>query len=176
MPKEIYMISKNDIILLLTNLEDSGVDVKDNIVKVLRSSEIPLQVLKFINDNRQLDLTSFYEKLRKNYNNKKSKLYISIVKEDTDVGEVISTLASYELQAILFSKNLSDPQMFLSHARAKEVSLVLAKYFSDYDLSTCMELLRLIRTDLKACEIIGGRRGEGGEVITSPQTEKSQKL
>lgn len=152
------MISKNDLILLLTELQENGIDIGDNILSVIKSPSIPLNVVKFINDNRQLDLTSFYENLRKNYNNKKSKLYISIVKDISDPEEVITTLSSYLLQAILYSKKCSDNQMFLRHARVKEINLALAKYFTDFDLSICLELLNLIKTDLIACEIISGRR------------------
>ena len=75
------MISKNDLLLLLTELEDKGLDVSAMTQKLFSTSSIPLDVVKFINDNRQLDLTAFYENLRRNYNKKKSKLYISIVKE-----------------------------------------------------------------------------------------------
>ena len=152
------MISKNDLILLLTELQENGIDIGDNILSVIKSPSIPLDVVKFINDNRQLDLTSFYENLRKNYNNKKSKLYISIVKDISDPEEVITTLSSYLLQAILYSKKCSDNQMFLRHARVKEINLTLAKYFTDFDLSICLELLNLIKTDLIACETISGRR------------------
>ena len=75
------MITKNDCILLLTDLQDSGVDIGTNILKVITSPTVPMDVLTFINEHRQLDLTTFYEKLRKNYNNKKSKLYINLIKE-----------------------------------------------------------------------------------------------
>lgn len=154
------MISKNDIVLLLTDLQDNGVDIGNAIVDVFRSPVVPLSVLKFINDHRQLDLTSFYEQLRKNYNHKKSKLYINIVKEVEDPDEIIPTLSAYQLQVILFSKKARDPQMFLQHARARETSLVLTKYFTDFDLTTCSDLLKLIKADLLACETVSGRRVE----------------
>lgn len=152
------MISKNDVVLLLTELEDRGINIGDNIVKVLKSSTIPLSTLKFINDNRQLDLTAFYEKLRKSYNHKRSKLYISILQDVSDPSSVPATLASYALQALLFSEKVEDAQMFLRHARVKEANVVLAKYLSDFDLSRCLELLTLIRADLMACEVVAGRR------------------
>lgn len=152
------MISKNDIILLLTELEDNGIEVKDQITKVFSSPSIPLDVIKFINDNRQLDLTAFYEKLRKNYNHKKSKLYISIVKEVENPIDVITTLSSYGLQIALYAKQLEDNQLFLKHSRAREVNMVLTQYYTDYDLTNCFNLLRLIKADLIACETIIGRR------------------
>lgn len=152
------MISKQDIILLLTELEERGLDVQEQLRKTIVSSTLPLDVIKFINDNRQLDLTTFYEGLRKNYNHKKSKLYISIVKEIDNPVDIITTLSSYSLQVALYSKKAQDSQLFLKHARAKEVNAVLAKYYDTYDLTNCINLLRLIKADLIACETIAGRR------------------
>ena len=100
------MIAKNDLILLLTNLQENGIDIGNRVLEVVKSPGIPLDILKFINDNRQLELTSFYDKLRRSYNNKKSKLYISIVKDIDNPTEVITTLSSYALQAILYSKKV----------------------------------------------------------------------
>ena len=152
------MISKQDMILLLTELEEQGVDVSDQLRQAIRAVDIPLSVIKFINDRRQLDLAKFYEKLRKSYNHKKSKLYLSIVKEPEDPTEAVITLSSYGLQAALFARQAEDSEMFLKHARAREVSLVLAKYYTDYDLTGCLQLLRLIKADLMACETVAGRR------------------
>ena len=152
------MITKNDCILLLTDLQENGTDIGDSILKVIKSNNTPIDVLKFINDRRELELTTFYNKLRKSYNNKHSKLYINIVKNIDDIDGVTTTLASYALQAILFSKTSVDSQMFLRHARVREVNMALAKYFTDFDLSICLQLLKLIRADMIACETISGRR------------------
>ena len=152
------MISKNDLILLLTELEEEGVDIGDNIGRVFKSPSLPLDVIKFINSHRQLDLTAFYENIRKNYNKKKSKIYISIVKEVEDPESVLTTLSAYMLQAILYSKKAQDGEMFLRHARVKEVGAVLSQYFTTYDLTLCLKLLRLIKADLVACELIENRR------------------
>ena len=157
-PWRYNMISKNDCVLLLTDLEESGVDIGDSIIKVIKSSTIPLDVLEFINSHRELDLTAFYEKLRKSYNNKKSKLYINIIKEVEEPDAMLTTLSSYALQAILFSRKVSDSEMFLKHARVKEVNLALAKYLTDFDLALCANLIRLLKADMMACEIINKRR------------------
>jgi hypothetical protein len=58
------MIARSDVILLLTELQNKGIDVKEEMNIVLRSSSIPLEALKKINDNRSLDILKFYEKLR----------------------------------------------------------------------------------------------------------------
>ena len=146
------MISKQDCILLLTNLQDNGIDVDEQLNNLIKSKDLPISVIKFINDHRQLDLTNFYNKLRKSYNHKKSQLYGNIVKEIDKPTDVLTTLASLNLQILLFSRDVKDSQMFLKHARAKEISMVLTKYFTDYDLTSCLKLLRIIKIDLKTLE------------------------
>ena len=152
------MIAKNDVLLLLSDLKDAGVSTTDAVNRLLSSRDVPIDVLQFINEHRQLDLVKFYEKLRKSYNNKHSKLYVSIIKGVEGSEDVLTTLSSLNLQILLFSKNVSDRQMFLKHARAKEINLVLTKYFTDYDLTSCVKLLRLIRADIIASEVINERR------------------
>lgn len=152
------MITKNDLLLLLSDISRKGVDTSKVTSELISSREVPLSVIQFVNDNRQLDLTAFYEKLRKSYNNKHSKLYISILKEITDPELVLTTLSSLLLQIFIFSKNVSDKNMFFKHSRANEISYVLNKYFVDYDLTNCLKLLRLIKTDLLAIEVVNRRR------------------
>ena len=150
------MIGKNDLLLLLADLEDKGIDTKRQSLQVLRSDEIDLGVLKFINDNRQMDLSRFYEKLRKSYNEKKSKLYVSIVKEIEDPTDVLTTLASMNLQILLFLKTVpdKDKKMFIKFSRAEEIVQVLENYYRTYDITNCIRLLRVIKSDLKALESI----------------------
>ncbi len=152
------MIAKTDLLLLLSDLESQGIDVSRQVNELYSTPGISLEVLKFINAHRQLDLTAFYDNLRKNYNKKRSKLYISLVREDLEPAEVLTTLAAYNLQVALYASKMQDGQMFLNHARAKEVNLVLAKYYANYDLTSCMQLLKLIKADLVACEMVEGRR------------------
>lgn len=148
------MISRNDCLLLLADMEDNGIDTSEATKKLL-NGDVSLDVIKFINDHRQLDLSAFYEKLRKSYNNKKSSLYKNIVKEDIDEPtKLLNTLASLQLQILLFSEKVEDREMFLRHSRAREISLVLSNYFKTYDLTNCVKLLRLVKADLKALESI----------------------
>ena len=152
------MISKNDLLLILTELQDSGINTTKEFTKVVTSPNVPLDVIKFINDRREMEVSKFYSHIRKSYNNKKSKLYINIVKEIDDVNEVLTTLASFQLQTLLFSKQVEDKQMFLRHSRAEEISKVLSLYFQNYDLTNCLKLLRLIKADIMAFETLNGRR------------------
>ena len=148
------MITKNDCILLLSDLEDKGIDVKQALTEAVQTPDISINVLKFINDNRQLDLSRFYEKVRKSYNKKKSNLYINIVKEIESPTDVLTTLSAMLTQILLFAKDVEDKEMFLRHSRAQEISYVLANYFKTFDLTTCLQLLRIIKADIKALESI----------------------
>lgn len=146
------MIKKTDILLLLTELQDNGEDVKQYINKLYKTPSIPLDVIKFINSHRQLDVVNFYEKLRSNYNHKKSDLYINIVKEIEDVEEVLTTLAAYNLQVLLFARKLGNKEAFYKATRVEEVTRVLNTYYQDYDISSCQTLLTLIKADIKLFE------------------------
>lgn len=148
------MITKNDCLILLADIDAKGVDTAAIVEELVTSPNLPLSVIKFINDNRQLDLSAFYERLRKNYNNKKSNLYKNIVKEIEEPNEVLTTLSSMLTQILLYSKQLENKQMFLKHARSSEITAVLNNYFKTYDLTNCLKLLRIIKVDLKALESI----------------------
>ena len=154
------MITNNDCILLLSELENKGnVDAGNLIMKIAGKSSIDLDVLKFINENKPLEVIEFYEHIRKNYNKKKSNLYINIVKEIEQPYEVLTTLSSLLTQILLYSKKLEDNQtLFLKHSRAEEIAKVLAYYFKTYDITKAIQLLKLIKLDLLALETVQGRR------------------
>ena len=149
---ETHMITRSDCILLLSDLKNRGVDTSEYLTRVLQNKELDIDCLKFINEHRQLDVTSFYKKLRRSYNKKKSKLYGNIVKENRDPLEAPTVLASLLLQILLFSKEAGNRQLFLRHSRANEINKVLSIYFSDFDLTNCIKLLDLIKVDLKVVE------------------------
>ncbi len=153
------MITKNDVILLLTELQEQNINVDSYLRKTILSESVNLEALKFINDNRQLDVAKFYELLRKNSNSKKSPLYKNIVKEElSDASDVLTTLAALNLQILLFAKKLDDNGMFLKHSRGEEITRVLNNYYATYDLKPCYKLLKLIKADLIALEHLAGRR------------------
>lgn len=148
------MISKNDLLLLLTELQEQGNDVQKQIKELMYNDNISLDVLKFINDRRPLDVVAFYNNIRVNYNKKKSNLYINIVKEIEDPEEVLTTLSAMLTQILLYSKKLVEKQKFLKQARAQEITLVLDNYFKTYNITNALKLLRLIKADIKALESI----------------------
>ena len=138
--------------MLLTELQEKGEDVSKYIKTLYKTPEIPLDTIKFINEHRELDVVSFYEKLRSNYNHKKSALYINIVKETDDLSEILTTLAAYNLQVLLFAKKLTNKDAFYKASRVEEVTRVLNNYYKTYDIDKCRLLLALIKADIKLCE------------------------
>lgn len=148
------MITKSDLILLLTELEESGdSEAHDYIIRTLNHPSISPEVLSFIDKRRGLDITNFYERLRNNYNKKRSALYKNIVRSDEETPrDIITTLSALSLQIALFASKLDNPEMFLRHARAREINIALAKYYTDYSLESCNKLLRLCKADLKILE------------------------
>ena len=145
------MITKNDIIILLTDLQEKGLDVSAHLINTLKNG-VSISTIQFINSNRQLDLYKFYEKIRKSYNQKHSNLYINIVKDIDDINKVLITLSALETQILIFSKNVEDREMFLRHSRALEISKVLSNYFINYDSKPCIKLIQLIKADLKCLQ------------------------
>lgn len=153
------MLTRNDCLLLLSELETFDIVDKEKLkqitLKTASQLNISLDTLKFINTYKPLDVKNFYNQIRQNYNNKKSKLYINIVKEIDDTTKVLTTLSSLLTQILLYSENTEkcdNKQLFLQHSRAKEISLALTKYFENYDITICLQLLRLIKADIKSLE------------------------
>ncbi len=146
------MFTKTDCLSLLFELRDKGIDVDKDIKYLLVHSEPTLDIIRTINNNMERSIRAFYEKLRKSYNNKKSKLYINIVKENNlEPKEVLCTLASLQLQILLFNKTLDDPS-FLRTARFNEICDCLKLYYASGDIIPSQKLLELFKADLKFLE------------------------
>lgn len=153
------MITKNDCLSLLVSLEDHGINVNDQMKKLLSSKELPIEVLKFISKNRGIEVIDFYEMLRKKYNQKKSPLYKNIIKEIEDPEEVITTLACLLVQITLYSNKLTtNRELFQREVRAEEITRVLNNYYNTGSLDACIALIKLLKSDLLVLEHIGGRR------------------
>lgn len=150
------MITKRDCILLLSELDGKGVYVKHMLQKAMKSPEADIEVLKFINSNRQIDATAFYEKIRKSYNHKKSMLYKNIVTcDEVDCTEnALTTLAALNLQILLFANTVENYQMFLRSIRFEEINQALLNYSKTFDIVPCIQVLQIIKSDLKVFEFI----------------------
>jgi len=152
------MITKNDCMSILVKLEDNGLNIDSYMRKLVVSKEIPLEVLKFISDHRGIEVSNFYDMLRKNHNKKKSPLYTNIVRDVEEPKEVITTLSCLLTQIVLYSNKLDSKDNFLKQVRAEEITRVLNGYFKDSNYEACSSLMRLIKSDLMVLEYISGRR------------------
>ena len=153
------MITKNDCLTILVSLEDRGVNIDNPMKKLITAREIPLEVLKFILENRGIEVANFYEMLRKKHNQKKSPLSHNIVKEISDPEDVITTLICLLLQINLYSKKLTtNKEIFQRESRAEEITRVLNEYYGSGALDNCLALIKLLKTDLLVLEHISGRR------------------
>ncbi len=150
------MITKSDVVLLLTELQESGEDVSKEISNLYKSDIIPLEILKKINDNRPIEILSFYEKLRSSYNKKHSKMYINIMRSDEntiqDAKTVLTTLSALLNQILQFE--CENKPLFLKHARAEEIVKVLGIYFDNFNIEPAYRLLKLIKADIKVLSMI----------------------
>ena len=70
------MITKVNALILLFQMKDKGIDVDSDIKYLMTHSEPTLDIIRKINDNMDLSIRAFYDKLRRSYNNKHSKLHI----------------------------------------------------------------------------------------------------
>jgi hypothetical protein len=153
------MITKNDCLTLLVSLENTGVDINPIMKKLVTAKDIPIDVLKFILDNRGIEVANFYEMLRIKHNQKKSPLYHNIVKEISDPDEIITTLACLLVQISLYSNKLtSSKELFKREVRAEEITRVLNEYYATGSLEQCVALLKLLKADVAVLEYISGRR------------------
>ena len=153
------MITKNDCLSILTKLDESGVSgVNSYVRKLVVARDIPLEVLKFISDNRGLEVSKFYEMLRKSHNQKKSPLYTNILKEIEDPQEVVTTLSCLLTQILLYSKKLESRDQFFREVRAEELTRVLNNYFKTGLYEECLHLIKILKSDLLVLEYIAGRR------------------
>ena len=154
------MVTKQDVLMLLTELEEEGIDCKEYISSLYSKDTNIINVLKFINDQKTLDLINFYEKLRKSYNHKSSKLYKNIVQCDenaeVDPNQTLTTLSALLNQILQFK--VSDKPTFLKQSRADEILKTLEIYLKTYDIQPAYKLLTLIKADLVVGEYINGRR------------------
>jgi hypothetical protein len=148
------MINRRDCILLLTELSETGINVDKMLQRAMRTPDVDVEVLKFINGHRQLEVNAFYEKIRKSYNDKRSQLYKNIVTCDEveQTQNVVTTLAALNLQILLYAEKVPDITMFIRHTRFDEINQALLNYGRTYDLVPCIKVLQIVKADLKAFE------------------------
>lgn len=154
------MITKADCLSILVKLEkDQNINVDKYVKQVaLAKDTIPLEVLRFIANNRGLEVVNFYEMLRKKHNKDKSPLYTNILKEISDPNEVVLTLSCLLTQIMLYGNKLSNPEAFYKEVRAEELTRALNTFFGDSNWEICKTVLRLVKSDILVLEYLNGRR------------------
>ena len=152
------MISKNDCISILVKLEDDGLNVNSYLKQLISSKDIPIDVLKFIAKNRGMEVGNFYEMLRKRHNQKKYILYTNIMREQTELAEILITLASLLTQITLYASKLTNAELFYKEVRVNEITKTLANYYETQDSTNIFKLIQAIKTDIMVMEYIAGRR------------------
>lgn len=109
-------------------------------------------VIKYIKENELLDITIFYEILRKSYNQKHSKCYGNIVKDIEDPKKVLTTLSALLTQILLYSENAKDKKMFIEHSRFNDILKCLNDYSLSFDITSSLALMKELKTDIKYLE------------------------
>lgn len=153
------MITKADCLSILVKLEkDRNINVDKYVKQVAISREVPLEVLKFIADNRGLEIGNFYEVLRKSHNKKKSPLYTNILKEVDSPEEIALTLSCLLTQILLYGKKLENQTSFYKEARAEEITRAIDSFFDEGNWELGKTVLRLVKSDILVLEYLNGRR------------------
>ena len=141
------MLTKNDLLTILLDLEEkeNSPELTDKINQLMTNRNIDLDILKFVNDKRPLEVGEFYTKLRQNYNDKKSSLYINILRETQSPEEAPITLGALALQIMLFGKKIENKKSFFNCTRLKEILDCLSySIFNCSSFSSAFFLLPLI--------------------------------
>ena len=71
-----------------------------------------------------------------------------------DLEEILTTLAAYNLQVLLFGRKVDNKELFYKASRVEEVTRVLNNYYKTYDIDKCRIVLSLIKADIKLFEEI----------------------
>lgn len=147
-------ITKQDCLSLLFDMRSSGQNLPqtDTYIASLIKNQVPtIDIIKYIYDNIGFEAANFYEKLRKSYNNGKSKLYINIVKEELGGKDILTCLGSLNQQILIYNRDIDD-NSFLRQVRFEEIQKAFLNYMKTGDLIPCQQLLHLFRADLKIFE------------------------
>ena len=79
---------------------------------------------------------------------------VELVENIDNAKDVLTTLASLNLQILLFAKDLDNPNQFYKHSRFEEINKCMLNYAKTYELIPCQKLLQYVKADLKVCEFI----------------------
>lgn len=149
------MLSKLDVYQILFEMKAQNIQgAEENIKLISKSVEVPLDVIRYINDNRSLQITEFYEDLRRKSNTKASKLYKNLMKEDKQPQEVLKTASSYVTQVLIRAEqlDLQERTIFYDNSRVKQISEGIHNYFNNGEIRSLLDVLTTVRKDIKILE------------------------
>ena len=127
------MYNKQQCYKLLFDMRNQGINVMQQLTELSNSVNVPDNVIKFINEHRSLDITRFYEELRKENNKKGSKLYKEIVDEAKDPIKRIKAISSYITKGIIAAEKFEivDKPSFYKAIRLDECVKALNEYVAN---------------------------------------------
>lgn len=148
------MLSKQECYKILLDMRADGVNVNKPISQLASASTVPPEVIKFINENRNLAITEFYRVLRKKSNSTKNKLYKEIVTEVQQPMDKVKALSSFITQGVIAGEKLElkERENFFKALRLKECAKALMNYFENSDIQPLLEMVLLIKNDIKIFE------------------------
>ena len=154
------MISKNECLSILVEMESNGIQVNSQMRALLGSKDIPIEVLRFIATNKGFDFSDFYENLRRKHNKNKSKLYLNLVGGNVNDSEIPVILSSLLTQIYLYLQDHTNATSarFFKEVRLFEIIQTLDEMAKTDDIEKGKQLLRLIRSDILVIEYLIGRR------------------
>lgn len=112
----------------------------------------PTEVISTLKNNGSLEIFTFYNRIRKSYNEKHSKVYINIMKEVEDPKKVLTTLSALVTQILLFAEKSNYKDIFLRHAKLTEILKALEQYSDSQSLIPCVEIIKELKQDIKQIE------------------------
>lgn len=112
----------------------------------------PVDVVKELKENGKLEIFTFYDKLRHAYNDKKSKVYINIMKEVEDPKKVLTTLSALVTQILLFSEKSTNREIFLNHSKLSDILKALQSYSTTQNVDDGIGIIKEIKQDIKQVE------------------------
>ena len=148
------MLSKQECYKILLDMRADGVNVNKPISQLASAPTVPPEVIKFINENRNLAITEFYRVLRKKSNSTKNKLYKEIVTEVQQPMDKVKALSSFITQGVIAGEKLElkERENFFKALRLNECAKVLMNYFENSDIQPLLEMVLLIKNDIKIFE------------------------
>ena len=136
-------ITKKDIIQKLYEIEEkTGEKVGRDVQRVIRNEEIPMEVIKFIN-NYDSDFLKIYDTYNAIYNSRnKNPLYRNLRNKDLELPELAIALSSLVTKILISCSKIKDEkerQVFATAMGVNEINNAIDSYLYDEDVIPLIE-------------------------------------